>query len=265
MKDQHRNTLTIAEAKDILCAEHAGKLFVAECWWAVVPHRPGSFAYDGDAGAFWSLITATLELGQPLGYEKVENKLRKLVSVAHVDPEKILTRLIKPEPRAFMPDRDIIKARCDIAGTNPDSVLALRRAAYDAECQEEITRVAATIRDIMRARPTNDDWQTVSTHLGDFDEESGEYKEFEIVHGEHLIPVDRVIEFCEKQLKYLAQNMNIPDTIFAAESTLWTSEIQRLAQIVQQREHIGSSEFNRELDDGMLGSAEMNAGMQAGK
>ena len=107
-----RNSLTITETKDILCAEHASRLFVAECWWAIVPsgdNNPLSYAATGDASAFWALINATRELGMPLGFDKVENHLGKLTNVAHNDPEKVLRSILKPQPRAVMPDRQIIE------------------------------------------------------------------------------------------------------------------------------------------------------------
>src|SRR5512139_3532335 len=107
-----RNTLTIAETKDILCAEHAARLLGAECWWALIPagdKNPLSFASSGNAQPFWALINATLELGMPLGYEKIENHLRRMTNVPHSDPEKVLRSILKPQPRAVLPDMRLIE------------------------------------------------------------------------------------------------------------------------------------------------------------
>ena len=151
-----RNSLTIAETKDILCAEHAARLFVAECWWAVIPNKEGSFAHDGNAQPFWALINATLELGMPLGYEKIENHLRKLSNVPHSDPEKVLRTLIKPQPRAVLPDMRIIEARAKyIPNSNPQQMYDEAKAQYDAEVEAEHERINATIKDIMKQRPVD--------------------------------------------------------------------------------------------------------------
>lgn len=262
-----RNTLTIAETKDILCAEHAARLFVGECWWAVVCSKDGSFAKTGDAQPFWALINATLELGMPLGYEKIENHLRKLVNVPHSDPEKVLRSLIKPQPRATMPDMRIIEARAKhIPNCNVQQMFDVAKATYDAEVTAEYERINATIKDIMKQRPVaGDEPFEASTRLGAFNEETGEYDEYEVTFGDWEIPVDRIIEFGERQLKFLASNRNIPDIIFGTENALWEGELTVLGNIVQQRENEGAGEGSRAIDEGMLNAAGMQAGAQAGK
>ena len=267
MSHKLRNTLTIAETKDILCAEHAARLFVAECWWAVIPNKEGSFAHDGNAQPFWALINATLELGMPLGFEKIENHLRKLSNVPHSDPEKVLRNLIKPQPRATLPDMRIIEARAKyIPNANPQAMYDEAKAMYDAEVEAEHDRINATIKDIMLQRPVDGDQPfEASTRLGAFNEETGEYDEYEVTFGEWEIPVDRIIEFGERQLKFMATNKRIPDIIFGTENALWEGELNILAHIVQEREAEGAGESSRELDEGMLGAAGMQAGSNAGK
>lgn len=266
MTNTLRNSLTIAEAKDILCAEHAARLFVAEAWWAIVPNKGESFAATGNAQPFWALMNATLELGMPLGFEKIENHLRKLVSVPHSDPEKVLRSLIKIQPRAQLPNLEIIEARCKINGKDPKEVYAQAKMHYDEEVAAEIARIDQVIKDIMKQMPaTGDEPFESTTKLGAFNEETGEYDEYEVTLGEWEIPIDRIIEFGEKQLKFLANNPNVPDIVFGTENSLWEGELNVLRHIVQQREHEGAGEGSRELDEGMLGAAGMQAGANAGK
>lgn len=267
MSQTLRNSLTIAETKDILCAEHAARLFVAECWWAIVPNKDGSFAKDGNAQPFWALINATLELGMPLGYEKIENHLRKLSNVPHSDPEKVLRSLIKPQPRAVLPDMRIIEARAKyIPNSNPQQMYDEAKAQYDAEVEAEHERINATIKDIMKQRPVaGDEPFETCTKLGAFNEETGEYDEYEVVFGEWKIPIDRIIEFGERQLKFMASNKRIPDVIFGAENALWEGELDVLKHIVQQHENEGAGEGSREIDEALLNAAGMQAGGNSGK
>jgi hypothetical protein len=265
-----RNSLTIAETKDILCAEHAARLFVAECWWALIPagdKNPLSFASTGNAQPFWALINAALELGMPLGFEKIENHLRRLTNVAHSDPEKVLRSILKPQPRATLPDMRIIEARAKhIPGANAQQMFNEAKAAYDAEVEAEYERINATIKDIMRQRPVaGDEPFETATKLGAFNEETGEYDEFEVTFGEWEIPIDRIIEFGERQLKFMATNKRVPDVVFGTENALWEGEINVLSHIVQQREHEGAGESSREIDEALLNGSGMAAGMSSGK
>ena len=266
MSNDLRNTLTIAETKDILCAEHAARLFVAEAWWTIVPTKDGSFAKDGNSQPFWALMNATMELGMPLGFTKVENHLKKLVSVPHSDPEQILRNLIKIQPRATMPNMDIIKARCAITGKDPEAMYNERKQAYDEELAAEVARVDSVIKDIIRQQPQMGDEPFESTtKLGAFNEETGEYDEYEVTLGEHLIPIDRIIEFGERQLQFIGNNPKVPDIIFGTEHTLWQAELNQLKHIVQQRENEGSGEQSRELDEKLLSAGGMQAGSNSGK
>jgi len=265
-----RNTLTIAETKDILCAEHAARLFVAECWWAIVPsgtNNPLSFASSGDASSFWALINATRELGMPLGFTKVENHLGRLVSQPHKDPEQVLRALIKPQPRASMPDMRIIEARAKyIPGSNVQQMYDIAKATYNAEIEAELERINRVIATIMRQEPgVGDEPFESTTKLGAYNEETEEYDEYEVTMGEWEIPVDRIIEFGERQLKFLAQNSKVPDLIFGTENALWEGELNVLTHIVQEREAEGAGESSRALDEALLGSAGMQAGGNAGK
>ena len=265
-----RNTLTIAETKDILCAEHAARLFIAECWWAIIPSgdkNPLSYASSGNAQPFWALINATLELGMPLGYDKIENHLGKLTNVPHSDPEKVLRSIIKPQPRAVVPDMRIIEARAKyIPGANAQQMYDEAKAAYDAEVEGEHNRIDRAIKEIMKQRPVAGDEPFESaTRLGAFNEETGEYDEYEVVFGEWEIPIDRIIEFGERQLKFMASNKRIPDIIFGAENALWEGELDVLKHIVQQHENEGAGEGSREIDEALLDNAGMAAGGNSGK
>lgn len=266
MTNALRNSLTISEAKDILCAEHAARLLVAEAWWAIVPNKGLSFAATGNAQPFWALVNATLELGMPLGFTKVENHLRKLVSVPHSDPEQLLRSLIKIQPRAQLPNLEIIEARCKITGKDSKEVYAQAKMNYDEEVAAELARIDAVIKNIMKQMPAAGDEPFESTtKLGAFNEETGEYDEYEVTLGEWEIPVDRIIEFGEKQLKFLANNKNVPDIVFGTEHALWEGELSQLKAIVQQREHEGAGEGSRALDEALLDQAGMQAGGHSGK
>lgn len=261
-----RNTLTIAEAKEILCAEHAARLFSSEAWFSIVPNKGNSYAATGDARPFWALVTAIDELGMPLGFVKKENHLKRLVNEPHSDPEILLRSLIKAQPRATLPNMDIIKARCSVNGKDPEAVYAERKLAYDEEVAAELARVDTVVKAIMNQRPAPGEtiFET-TTALGPFNEETGEYLEYEVSYGEHLIPIDRIIDFGEKQLKYLASNDKVPDIIFATEKALWDGELNQLKAIVQQKEHEGAGEGSRAIDEAGLGAEGMAAGMNSGK
>jgi hypothetical protein len=265
-----RNCLSINEVKEMLCAEHAGRVLAGETWWAIVPMKDGSFAETGDAGPFWSLVTAVIELDQPLGFEKVVNHLGRTVSVPHRDPEKLLASIIKPQTRLSLPDKTIIEARCRITGQDANVLFEERTAAYQGELEAENKRIKQVIRSIMLQRPTMDaneegTLEFGANRLGAFDPETGEYEEYEVNYAEWLVPIDRIIEFGEKQQRFLASNTKVSDLIFGAENALWESEIALLKQIVQQHEHEGASEFNRSIDEGMASSADLAAGAHSGK
>lgn len=270
MSQTLRNSLTIAETKDILCAEHAARLFVAECWWAIIPggdKNPLSYASSGNAQPFWALINATLELGMPLGFDKIENHLGKLSNVPHSDPEKVLRNLIKPQPRAVLPDMRIIEARAKyIPGANAQAMYDEAKAGYEAEVEAEHERINRAIKEIMKQRPVaGDEPFETCTRLGAFNEETGEYDEYEVVFGEWEIPIDRIIEFGERQLKFMATNKRVPDIVFGTENALWEGELNTLRHIVQQHENEGAGEGSRDIDEALLSGAGLAAGMNSGK
>ena len=263
-----RNSLSIADVKEILCAEHAGRVLAGETWWAIVPMKDGAFAETGDAGPFWALVTAVQELGQPLGFEKVINKLGRTVSVAHSDPEKLLRSIIKPQTKLTLPNKEIITKRCAITGEDSAKVFALRQAEYQAELDAENERIESVIRLILSQQPVMDQdepFTAVTTKLGAFDEETGEYEEIEVEIGEWLIPIDRIIEFGEKQQRFLASNPKVNDLLFGTENALWEGEIARLKQIVQNVEHEGAGEGSREIDERLASGSDLAAGMASGK
>jgi hypothetical protein len=260
------NCLTINEAKDILCAEHAGRLFSAETWWAIVPMKGNSYAETGDAGSFWALVTACQELGQPLGFMKVENKLGRLVNVPHNDPEQLIRSVIKPQPRMDRPVMEIVEARCKVNGKDPKVVYAERMLAYNEALAAENDTIDGVVKDIMRQQPAvGDDIFESMTKLGAFNEETGEYDEIEMVVGEWQIPIDRIIEFGERQVKFLANNPRVQDGLFGAENALWQGELSRLEAIVQKRDNEGEGEQSRAIDEALLDAAGMRAGGNSGK
>lgn len=268
MSNVSRNSLTIAETKDILCAEHAARVFVARTWWHIVPNKEDSYAQTGDARPFWGLVTATKELGQPLGFKKVENKLGKLVNVAHNDVDSLLRSLIKVQPRADKPVMAIIEARCKISGKDPKELYNERMLAYNEELAAEEARVTHAVNAIMAQEPLmdQDGFGVTSTKLGAFDEATGEYEEFEVDYTDEVsVPIDWIIDFAEKQLKFLANNSKVPDIIFGTEHALWEGELAVLRNIVQQQEHEGSGEQSREIDEALLSASGMQAGGNSGK
>jgi hypothetical protein len=269
MKSNARNTLTIAETKDILCAEHAGRMFVAECWWAIVPNQGNSYASTGDASSFWALINATLELGQPLGFKKVENHLGDMINQAHSDPELVLRKLILPKVRAGRPDFDIIEARCKFSGKDAKEMYKAAMEGYNAELQAAEKRTEKAIIKILNAKPNPGD-EIVNAEVEAYNEETTWDDDNGLVtesreYGEWTIPIDRIIDFAERQQKFLASNPNIPDLIFGTENTLWEGELNLLKHIIQQPIHEGAGEGSREIDEALLNSAGMQAGMDSGK
>lgn len=273
MTTNTRNSLTIAETKDILCAEHAARLFIAEAWWAVVCNKDSSYAKTGDASSFWALMNATRELGQPLGYEKAQDHLGKTFSVGHNDPEKVLRNLIKIELKKAPPIMEVIEARAKyIPGSVASALFDEARAQYDAELKAEEARVNRIIKAILQQEPAMvealgtveiDDEVDMFDENGDLTNNIWEGNE---QGGEWAIPIDRVIEFGERQLKFMASNSKIPNEIFAAEAALWEGEFSVLKAIVQQPEHEGAApDYVAKLDDQLLGASGMAAGMNSGK
>ena len=263
-----RNTMTIAEVKEVLTAEHAGKLLSSEFWWTIVPSTEGSgsFAETGDASQFWALVTAIRELGQPLGFVKEENHLGNMIWKAHNKPELALAALIKPTVKATKPDMDLIKIRCEINGDDPDMVFVERMKEYTAQVAVAEEKNRKAITRILRQEPApGEGILETSVELGDFDEETGEYEEHEVVYGEHYTPIDRIIKHIEGQVNFLAKNTRIPDEIFVAENTLYQAELARMKSIVLQQDHEGAGEGSRVIDEQLLGSTGMQAGMNAGK
>ena len=268
MKTNVRNTLTIAETKDILCAEHAGAVFVNECWRALVPNTGNSFASTGDCNPFWALITATEELDQPIGFKKIENHLGELVNVGNTDPEVLLRKLILPKVRAERPDYDIIEARCKRSGKNAEEVYKAAMEGYNDELIAAQKRVDKSIIKILNARPNPGD-EIVNAEVEAYSEEEVWTEDGLITesreYGEWQIPIDRIIDFAERQLNFLATNKRVPHLIFGTENALWEGELNVLKHIIQQKTNEGAGEGSREIDDAMLDGAGMQAGMNSGK
>lgn len=263
-----RNTLTIAEVKDMLTAEHAAKMLQSEFWWTIVPSTEGcgSYAETGDSSQFWALVTAIRELGQPLGFHKKENHLGNMVWEAHNKPELALAQIIKPTVKASKPDMGLIKIRCEINGNDPDVIFMERMKEYTEQIAVAEEKNRRAITKILSQEPAPGEAIFESSiELGDFDEETGEYDEHEVVYGEHYIPIDRVIKHIESQIQFLAKNKRIPDEVFVAENTLYQAELDRMKHIVQQQEHEGAGEGSRAIDEQLLGNAGMAAGMNSGK
>lgn len=268
-------TLTISETRDYLCPEHAARLFTAECWWAIVPggdNHPNSFASSGDSSSFWSLVTATLSMGQPLGYTKVQDHLGRLTNKPHSDPELLLRQLIKPNVPQGKPDRNLINARAKYAGYDPEAMYQGKLAEYNALIQADEARINQVIQTILGQQKINPD--DILAGQGDLvrqvevlDEEGNviDYEDQYIMGSEWLIPIDRIIEFGEKQLAFLAKNDKVPDTIFGSEAAIWESEIAELKRLVQHYDNDGAGEGSREIDNQLLSAMGMAAGMNSGK
>lgn len=277
MTTNTRNTLTISEAREILCVEHAARLFTAECWWAIVPsgaNNPMSYAECGDAAPFWALVDAVQSMGQPLGFNKVLNHLGNPVSVPHNDPEQLLRQLIKPNVRTGKPVMEVSKIRAKFGGFNAEQYHAEKMAEYNAAIEADTLRIDRVIKSIIAShRYINpDEMDALSGELIKqeevLDEEGNviDYVDHYVEGGEWNIPIDRIISFGEKQLQFLAQNKNVPDLIFGSEAALWEHEIEQLKQIVQspdttERQSLGSAA----LDNALLSADSMRAGTQAGK
>lgn len=256
-----RNSLTIAETREYLCPEHAGRLFAAECWWAIVPsgdNNPNSFASTGDSSAFWALVDANNSMGMPLGYVKGTDFLGRDTNKPHNDPETLLKQLIKPNIMMDKPNKAIITARAAIAGQDPDKLFELRVAEYNAKIEADQNRINHVINAILGQRlVTPDEHQP----WDDLEDESGRLR----TGGEWEIPIDRIIEFGEKQLKFMATNVKIQDTLFEAERLIWKDEIEHLTKIVQQRENEGAGEGSREIDNALLDNTGLAQAQHAGK
>lgn len=277
MTTNTRNTLTISEARDVLCAEHAARLFTAECWWAIVPsgdNNPMSFANTGDAAPFWALVDAVQSMGQPLGFNKVLNHLGNPVSVPHSDPEQLLRQLIKPNVRTGKPVLAVSQIRAKFGGFNAEQYHAEKMAEYNSAIEADQKRIDSVIAGIIAShRYINPDEMDalggdLITQEEVLDEEGNiiDYVDHYVEGGEWNIPIDRIISFGEKQLQFLAQNKNVPDLVFGSEATLWESELDQLRKIVQspdtsERQGLSSAV----MDNALLSADSMRAGTQAGK
>lgn len=267
-------SLTIAEARDYLCAEHAARLFIAECWWAIVPsgdNHLNSFASSGDSSSFWALVLATQSMGQPLGYNKVVNHLGRTTNQPHKDPEQLLRSIIKPDIKTVRPDHGIVTKRAQLAGLDGEAEYAKRMEQYNEQLAADQARIDTAVKTIMAQQPVgdiNEDAFVLGHRVEEvFDEEGNviDYTEVDVTGGEWEIPIDRIIEFGEKQIKFLATNQKVSDVIFGSETLIWEQELEALKHIVQQRENEGAYEGSREIDDALLSGAGMAAGMNSGK
>lgn len=256
-----RNSLTIAEVREYLCAEHAGRVFSGEIWWSIVPggdNNPNSFANTGDASPFWALVDECLSMGQPLGYTKGVDHLGRDTNTPHTDPELLLRSVIKPNVQLDKPNKDIITARAELQGIDPEKLYKLREAEYNAKVEADHKRIDQVIKTILAQRKVIADehnpWENLDDDYG------------RVQHGgEWNIPIDRIIDFGERQMKFLAQNPKVNDTLFGAEATIWKGEIAELKKIVQKYENEGAGEGSREIDNQLLSGSGMSQGMNAGK
>jgi hypothetical protein len=264
-----RNTLTIAEVCTMMTAEHAAKLLASEFWWTIVPSTEGSgsFAETGSSAQFWALVTQIRELGQPLGFHKVENHLGNLTWKQHNSPELALAAMIKPSVKAPKPDLELIKIRAAVTGEDADAIYKERMTEYTAEIAVAQEKNRRAIAKILSQEPApGEDMLETSVQLGEFNEETGEYEEFEVVYGEHLIPIDRAIKHIEGQIQFLAKNKKIPDEVFVAENTLYSAELSTLKAIVQVIENEGEApDYVAAMDNRLLDAAGMQAGGNSGK
>ena len=266
-----RNHLTIAEVCNIMTAEHAAKLLASEFWWTIVPSTEGSgsFAETGSSAQFWALVTQIRELGQPLGFHKVENHLGNLYWKAHNDPSIALSMLIKPSVKSRQPDYELIKVRCNITGEDPDEIFKNRMAEYTAEIAVVEAKNRKAIQRVLSQEPApgeNFMEEGVKVDYNDFNEDTGDFEEHEVVYGEHLIPVDRAIKHIEGQIQFLAKNKRIPDEIFIADNTLYQAELSTLKGIVQIEANEGEApSYVADMDDRLLDASGMQAGGNSGK
>lgn len=274
MNQNTRNSLTIDEVKSILCAEHAARAFTAEVWWAIVCNKDNSFAKTGDASPFWALVNATRELGQPLGFEKLENHLGQQYSVGHNDPEKLLRSVIKINLKQSPPVREVIEARAKWSNGNAEQMMLEAQAAYTAALKAEEARINRVISKIMQQEPAM--IEALGEHLPadnsevDTLDENGDLSyniwEGNEMGGDWSIPIDRIIELGERQLKFIAINKAIPAVVFATEAALWEGEFTQLKAIVQKdMEAGGCPNYVAEMDNRLLDASGMQAGMNSGK
>lgn len=255
------STLTITELREYLTAEHAARVLTGEIWWSVVPggdNNPKSFASTGDASAFWALVDAVGSMGQPLGYIKEKDFLGRDTNKPHSDPELLLRQIIKPNVMMDKPNKDIITARAILAGQDPEKLYQLRELEYKTKIEADQARIDQVIRTILAQ---HHDIVDPNAPFDDLDDESGR----SVTGGEWEMPIDRVIEFGERQLKFLASNPKVQDNLFEAERLLWQDEIDKLSHIIQKRENEGAGEGSRHIDEQLLSGAGMSAGMNAGK
>lgn len=260
-----RNSLTIHMLKEILCAEHAARVLAAEAWWTIVPNKDDSFSQTGDAGKFWSVITAIKELGMPIGYTKSVNHLGRTVNEPHSDPELLLRTIIKPNGNLTPPNKELIQTRCKVSGKDFEATYKERVEQYEDALAAEMELIEKAIKSIMQQQPNMEEpLEGAFTQV--FNEDTGTYEDVELSLPEHQIPIDRIIEFGERYMKSLANNSKVNDLIFGTENALWEGEINRLKQIVQQEEHEGAApDYVAEMDDKLLDAAGMHAGSNSGK
>ena len=210
-------------------------------------------------------------MGQPLGFNKVTNHLGKETNKAHTDPEQLLRQIIKPEVKEGKPDHILVSKRAVMAGLDPEEEYKKRMQQYNAAIEADQERINGVIKTIMSQQPIGDINEhafTIGHKIEEVLDENGEvidYVEVDVSGGEWEIPIDRIIEFGERQMKFLATNSKVNDLIFGAEITVWEGEIAALKYIVQQRENEGAYEGSREIDDALLSGAGMAAGMNSGK
>lgn len=271
MSNFDRNFLNIANVIEMMTAEHAAKALASEFWWTIVPSTEdsGSFAETGSSSQFWALVTAIRELGQPLGFHKVENHLGNLVWKAHNKPDIVLSGLIKPAVRERKPDYELIKIRAAVTGEDADQIFADRMNQYNAEVVVAEAKNAKAINKILSQEPApGEGIMETSTIVDykDFDEETGDFAEHEVVYGEHMIPVNRMIKHIEGQIEFLAKNKRIPDEVFIAENLLYQGELAAFKAIVQYEQAEGAApDYVAAMDDKLLEAAGMAAGRNAGK
>jgi len=271
MSNTDRNFLNIANVIELMTAEHAAKALASEFWWTIVPSTEdsGSFAETGKSDQFWALVTAIRELGQPLGFHKVENHLGNLTWRSHNKPDIALAQIIKPSVRERKPDYDLIKVRCDITGEDANEVFMERMKVYTTEVAVAEAKNRKAIDKILSQEPAPGEgiMQTgIRVDYEDFNEETGDFAEHEVVYGEHMIPVNRMIKHIEGQIEFLAKNKRIPDEVFIAENTLYQAELASMKAIIQFEKAEGAApDYVAAMDDKLLEASGMAAGRNAGK
>ena len=271
MSNTDRNMLNIANVTEMMTAEHAAKALASEFWWTIVPSTEdsGSFAETGSSSQFWALVTAIRELGQPLGFHKVENHLGNLAWRAHNKPDIVLAGLIKPAVRTAKPEYEFIKQRAAYTGEDADILFAERINTYNAEVVVAEAKNMKAITKILSQEPAPGEAILETSTIvdyKDFDEETGDFAEHEVVYGEHMIPVNRMIKHIEGQIDFLAKNKKIPDEVFMAENLLYKSELAAFKAIVQFDQAEGAApDYVAAMDDKLLEAAGMQAGVNSGK